>query len=188
MSLLVNQRAMRARGFTLVEVIVGMVVFALALGVLTSLFWSQSTRSIEAGFQIRAAELGQGLVDEILGKRFDEATPVGGVPPCTASCSTVSGPEGESRADFDDVDDYQVYCGDDGSGLPGWPVSDALGAELTDPDFTRFRMRVCVNYDGDYNNSYDSDTRAKLIEVDIYPQTAGGVGSPIRFSVYKGNY
>ncbi len=174
--------------FTLVELVAGIVVSAIALTFLSALFFSNPNRSVEPLLQIRAAEFGQALMDEILAKRFDETTPVGGIPPCSG-CTTDTGlgsDGAELRIDYDDVDDYHEYCLDDGSGDPGWPITDALGANPV--HFSRYRMRVCVNYDGDYNGVADTNTNAKLITVDIYPPSSGGFGSPITISAYRGNF
>jgi MSHA pilin protein MshD len=180
-----------AQGFTLVEIIIGIVVSAIALTLLTTLFWSQTTRSVEATFQIRAAKVAQALLDEIMSKRFDELSPIGGIPACDGGGCTAVGSfgadAGESgRADYDDVDDYQVYCADDGSGQPGWPISNAMGVALT--NFDNFRLRVCVSYDGDYDGVSDASTQAKLIQVQVYPKTAGGVGAPIAVHAYRSNF
>lgn len=169
-------------GFTLVEVIVGIVVSAIALTFLSTLFFSNAGRSAEPIIQIRAAEFGQALLEEIISKRFDEATPVGGVPACTTTCTAESafGQEGETRDEFDDVDDYHDYCS---------PVALRDSRDQTPPDFTGFLMSVCVTYDGDYDGTgNDGDTRAKLITVEITAPPGSGLGAPIAFSAYKGNY
>ncbi|WP_427980905.1 type IV pilus modification PilV family protein, partial [Agarivorans sp.] len=61
-----------AAGFTLIELIVGIVVMAIALVVISSFLVPQARRSIEPVYQFRAAELGSSLMNEILSKSFDE--------------------------------------------------------------------------------------------------------------------
>lgn len=182
-------------GFTLVELVTGIVVMAIALTFMMNVFFSNPGRSVEPILQIRAAEFGQALMDEILAKNFDQTTPVGGLPACsnvTTPCTTIGniGPDGENRSVFNDVDDYNDYCTDDEPGKPGWPVTDSFG-DVPD-EFKNFRMRICVGYDGDFNGFLNegglSDQKAKLIIVDVYAPQVGGLGSEITFKAYKGNY
>ena len=183
----------RALGFSLIELVVAIVLIAIALTFMANMFFSNPGRSVEPLLQIRAAEFGQGLMEEIQAKPFDQATPIGGIPACAgANCTASSalGADGaETRSDYNDVDDYHSYCLDDGSGAPGWPVVNAPG--FAPQDFARFRMRVCVGYDDDYDgniNEVGEVDGAKLIRIDIYPPQVGGLGSPITFSAYRGNY
>ena len=162
------------RGFTLVELIVGLVITALALTFLSVVFFSSPERSVEPMLQIRAAELGQSLMDEIIAKPYDELTPLGGVPPCSPCTPAASfGPDGgESRFNYDDVDDYHSYCD---STEPYQPVDN-------------FQMSVCVVYDGNYDGTADANDNAKLITVDVYPPAIGGSRQQIRFKAYRGNF
>lgn len=178
-------------GFTLVEIIVGIVVSAVALTFLSTLFFSNAGRSAEPILQIRAAEFGQALLEEILAKPFDENTPVGGVPACstlgtgtaTDCTAEASFDELEARSAFDDVDDYDRYCGGT------FPLSDASGAPLSGvgQPFENYLMQICVTYDGDFDGvGNDGNVGAKLITVEI--SLPPGVGAPLVFSAYKGNY
>lgn len=171
-------------GFTLIEIVVGIVVSAIALTFLATLFFSNANRSVEPILQIRAAEFGQALMDEILSKRFDETTPLGGVPACT-TCSAAAGfNDGESRDEFDDVDDYNVYCAGFGD------LYDAQNTNLSAPGepFEGYQMRVCVDYDGDFDGAADTDINAKLITVEILLPSGAGLGDPMVFSAYRGNF
>jgi MSHA pilin protein MshD len=135
------------------------------------------------------------LMDEILAKNFDDATPVGGLPACspvTSPCtvSTSLGPEGsETRPSFNDVDDYHYYCGDEPANT-GWPLVSSIGFN---PDgFNNYRMRICVGYDDDYdgviNEAGIDDLDAKLITIEIFPPQVGSLGEAITFTAYKGNF
>ncbi len=202
--MLTNQtiKGFKAKGFTLIELVVGIVVMAIALTFMINIFFTNPGRSVEPLLQIRAAEFGQALMEEILSKKFDDTTPLGGIPACTVCTpSNQLGPEDgggspartdndeDSRAIFNDVDDYNIYCGDETANT-GWPVSDAFGNAPT--DFDRFRMRVCVGYDGDLNGTVNEggagDINAKLITVDVFAPQVGGLGDAIQFNAYKGNY
>ena len=59
-------------GFTLVEIIVGLVTLGLSFVILTIIIFPQAQRSAEPVLQIRAAALGQALLDEIMSKGFDQ--------------------------------------------------------------------------------------------------------------------
>ncbi len=170
----------RQAGFTLVELVVGIVVMAIALTLLTSVFFAGSGRSVEPILQIRAAEFGQALMNEILSKKFDQLTPEGGVPACT-TCTAVGslGSDGESRSQFNDVDDYDDYCDS------AVDVTDALGNPI--PNLDRYLMRVCVDYD-DFDGAGAVNINAKIIRVYITPPTGAGLDTPIVFTAYKGNY
>jgi MSHA pilin protein MshD len=186
-----NVKQYHQKGFTLVELVVSIVVTAIALTYLSVVFFSAPERSVEPMLQIRAAELGQSLMDEILAKAYDEKTPVGGIPacnPCTDE-GDLGAEVGESRTTFNDVDDYDSYCNNSD---PYEPVEDALGNQPGEgsfsEDFANFRMSICVVYDGNYDGTADSNQAAKLITVDVYPPAIGGTRQQIRFKAYRSNF
>ncbi|BAJ00269.1 type II secretion system protein [Shewanella violacea] len=111
----------KSKGFTLIELVVGMVVLSIALVLLTSMLFPQADRAAETLHRVRSAELAHSLLNEIWSKRYDQNTnPNGGVPACGASarpdlglpaglpCTPKNdlGPDGENRNAFNDVDDY----------------------------------------------------------------------------------
>ena len=59
-------------GFTLMEIVIGMTVFALVLSIITGILAPQSTRSIDPIYQVRATEIAQSMLNEMSGKLFDE--------------------------------------------------------------------------------------------------------------------
>lgn len=171
------------KGFTLIELIAGIVIFAVAISAMTSILFPHATKSVDPIYQVRAAELGQSLLNEIMGKAFDEntdyssGTRCGEVPtkPCTPAGRL--GPEdGETVADYDDVDDYDDY--------------DQSKAQLDSASaysnlYKNFRFKVTVNYDGSYSGAQNNNiTFAK--RVDIVITTPGG--EEIRFAAYKANF
>ena len=121
------------QGFTLVELIIGLVVLGLAVVMLAMLFFPQAQRSAEPILQTRAAGLGQALMLEIMSKSFDQHSDrTGGLlrcgetdaPACTEP--TALGPDsGGTRALFNDVDDYHGLNSIDA------PLSDALGQAIS---------------------------------------------------------
>ncbi|MFC3187202.1 prepilin-type N-terminal cleavage/methylation domain-containing protein [Shewanella intestini] len=100
-------------GFTLIELVIGMLVLSIALVMMTSMLFPQADRAAQTLQRVRSAELAHSVMNEIWGKRYDQNTnPNGGTPACgitgLLACSDTLGPEtGEGRNDYNDVDDYQ---------------------------------------------------------------------------------
>ncbi len=59
-------------GFNLIEVVVGIVTFAVVLTIVNSVIAPQATKSVDPIHQVRATELAQSMFNEILGKLYDE--------------------------------------------------------------------------------------------------------------------
>lgn len=155
-----NTRSSAQGGFTLIEVIVFIVVIAVAMGTLLAVFNHSVINSVDPAVKVKALEKGQALLDEILARKFDENTPTGGMPACDSStgrpCLGIS-PDG----DFDDVGDYQGY------------------ADISDP---RFPISVSVtNAGGDVGLPAN---RARLIVVSVGMPG----GSTLTLSAYKANF
>ncbi|MEM7363991.1 MAG: type II secretion system protein, partial [Pseudomonadota bacterium] len=139
-----------------------------------SVISSSVSRSADPLITHRAVLIAQAYADEILGKRFSESTPVGGVPPATdASVCTVGAEGGESRPTYDDLDDY------DG-------LSDSPPALQSDTDFSRYdgyTVSVSVTCAGTalgFANNHD----AKSVSITITsPDNRTAV-----FSLYRGNF
>ncbi|NQZ81768.1 MAG: prepilin-type N-terminal cleavage/methylation domain-containing protein [Colwellia sp.] len=178
-------------GFTLVETIIGIVVLAISFSILSSLLFPAAKQSAEQVHQIKAAELGQSMLNEILARAFDENSDMaGGRVRCGESglvCTLDNGfgaDAGEnSRALYDDVDDYENL--DDS----GTDLVNSLGTSIASL-YLGYRVRVMVCHDSNYNGVCDKDESitntvvAKLITVTITtPQ-----GFDIVFSSYKANF
>jgi MSHA pilin protein MshD len=173
-------RANLSKGFTLIELIAGIVVIAIVTLVVTSGLGLLFRQSVEPWQQVRAAEAGQGLMNEIMARRFDENSNVGnqylrcyeGAGSCTvptACPSDGSTPNADveetQRTQFDDVDDY--------NGLR------LTGAELSGSSqnlYNGFEAFVCV--------SEEKANEQKLVTITVVtPQ-----GDAIEFSAIKGNW
>ncbi len=174
------------QGFSLIEIIIGIVVFAFSLSIITSLILPTSEQSAAQVQQIRAAELGQSLMNEIMGKSYDENSDrVGGVLRCNEPsvavnpCSFTFGPDaGEnSRNDFDDVDDYH------GLVVSGNAIQNVQGQSLG-RHYQGFSLSVDVIYDGTYDGTPDSEYNAKLITITVDSPAK----QAIKFSSYKANF
>jgi MSHA pilin protein MshD len=127
-----------SKGFTLVETIVAMVLISIAALAMASVLGVAFSHSSDSLFNTKTVQLAQAYIEEIQSRRFDETTPLGGTPPCSAATITCSavGPDGEARTAFDDVDDYH--------GLNESPPRNAAGAVLS--EFSGFRVQVAVSY------------------------------------------
>ncbi|WP_220720225.1 type IV pilus modification PilV family protein [Agarivorans litoreus] len=167
-----------AAGFTLIELIVGIVVLAISLVVITSFLAPQALKSVDPVYEVRSAELGSSLMNEILGKSFDENSDHtgGGLWRCgetgQLSCTAASdyGPDGESRAQYNDVDDYHT----NGAFIN---IDDSLGIDLSDI-YRNFWYRVSVD------SSEHGINAAKRIDVIIRAPN----GIDYAFSAYRWNY
>ncbi|GGY94006.1 MSHA biogenesis protein MshD [Shewanella fodinae] len=159
------------QGFTLIELVIGMLVLSIAIVLLTSVLFPQSDRAAATLQRVRASELAGSVLNEIWGKAYDENSGFGGVPACGSkdgvNCSTVFGPDGENRNDYDDVDDY--------NGLN--ESSEMLNSNQHYADlYPGFSLRVTV--------TPGSDANTKLITV-IVGTPAGEV---IQFNAVRSNY
>lgn len=175
---------MRARGFTLIELVTGIVVLAISLTLITTLLFPQARNSVQAVYQVRAVELGQSLLNEILSKRFDEASnPNGGTPRCSEQATSCTappslGPEELTRAEFDDVDDYN------GLTQAGATIESATGSSLGSL-YNGFSLTVTVFYDANQDGIDDSASGLyKRIAVTVTTPD----GTTVPFVAYRGNY
>jgi MSHA pilin protein MshD len=189
------QSRLKQQGVTLIELVVVIVILAIALyGVTTSLSGALS-RSADVVPQTRALALAQSYLDEILSKRFDEHSVPRGIPPCRTNCTDEVdfGPDGgeSSRDEYDDVDDYD---GLDEGFEQATALQDAEGNNRSGYD--EFRVRVAVRYlelggggveenlTAELNDLTDAQD-AKLITV-----TVSHASEPDgwQFSAYKANF
>jgi len=177
-------------GFTLIEIIVGIVVLSITYAILNSLIYPLASQSAAQVHQIRAAELGQSMVNEILGKAFDENSDMSGgeercgeisADPCTPSDDLDEVDGTETRGDYNDVDDYNAINFTDDE------ILNSQGNSISDV-YVGFSMNVTVIYDSDYSGEYDAgvddEKTAKLITITVRsPQDDDYI-----FSVYRVNF
>ena len=184
-----KSKILLSQGFTLIEIIIGLVLSTLAISLVATAIFPLMTRSVEPLFQIRAAEIAQSILDDVMSRRYDETTPLGGAPICslaTVPCTAISSlgvDAGEShRGTFDDVDDYHRFCNADND------IEDVFGDNLSTGGFTPgYSFRMCVGYDGNYNGVINqaAEQNAKLITVTVTPPMQA---SPVVISLYRANY
>ncbi len=190
-------RNKKASGFTLIELVIGIVVLSLSFTVLFQMILPTATQGATQIHQIRAAELGQSIMSEIMGKAFDDNSDMmGGMLRCgedadkdgniDQACTIISGDEtdseeGSNRSLFDDVDDYNYYRN---NSLVEDSLSSNSDTDLADL-YKGFTVNINVINDGDYDGVTDNVySIAKLITLTV--KTAEGV--EITFSSYKANF
>lgn len=157
-------------GFTLIELVMTMVILGFTLALIFPFFQAVTTSS-DPIIRERTVSLGQALMDEILSKRWDENTPVGGGPICTGEsgdgrgatvygtgldCSvsplvaSVIGNDGAvSRILYNDVDDYNSMATETDTFV------DQAGVSFTYQGFSRSAQ---VDYVASNLTSVDADT------------------------------
>lgn len=195
----------RQAGFNLIELVIGIVVFAIAIGIVTTLLVPSASKSVDPIMQVRAAELAQSLFNEISAKSFDEnADRLNGVIRCNEDLSDppngtaddagigerrctdegALGPDGETRADYDDIDDYH------GLVESGNQILNSSGEALVVNGtgmYTNFTARINVVYDGNYDGQADNwsvSQNTKLISISITTPT----NQTYRFATYRSNF
>lgn len=169
----------RQKGFTLIEIIIGIVTLGIALSLLSTLIFPQAKRSVEPLIQMRAAELGIALMNEITSKSFDENSDHGGgiircgetSPP---TCSLVLGPESETRDEYNDVDDYH--------GLSN--MTNSLGDDLS-ARYPGFSYSISVCYSDAQGTCVAAGTSLfKRVDIAVTAPT----GQTYTFSGLRGDY
>lgn len=174
------------KGFTLIETVIGIVVLAIAFSVLLTLIYPMTEQSADQLHQIKAAELGQSMLNEIQQKAFDEnSDKTGGLIRCGEASALACTPNNslgaeasETRATYDDVDDYNdINKGD--------TIQNSLNDNSLDDLYVGYSVDVTVCNDSDYNGECDASTDiAKLIKVTVTTPT----GFDIVFSTYRANF
>lgn len=208
------QSRVRQRGITIIEMVITIVILGIALVGITQMISNGLRSSANTLTETRAVALAQSYLDEIFGKRFDDASNPRGIPPCRTNCTDeiLFGPEDglggrpdsdeDDRVDFDDVDDYHELYEGWGQLAPFNVLRDAEGQERE--GYENFSVEISVRYlevgaageeeflgvDSDEpveadQTDLDNAEDAKLITVTIRHPTNES-GWP--FSVYKANF
>jgi len=190
------------RGFTLVELVVGIVVLAVAMMIMTTMLVSQSQHALEPLYRLRASQLGQGIMQNILTRSYDENSDhnggfyrcdeiwgdtdlwydfssrqwqTTGVPeevPCTED--TDYGVDDDIAGEHQEFNDVDDFITNDFE--PAVSYGDVLGDDLS-TQYNNYAIKIEVKLDTLNSNH-------KQIAVTI--QTPSN--EEIRFSALKGNY
>jgi MSHA pilin protein MshD len=112
----INSNANSQQGFTLIELIVGIMVLTISLAIVSTLIAPAEEKSADNVLQIKASELAQSLMSDITSRAFDDNSDMsGGRVRCgetdAPACSVTLGPEvGENNRNlYDDVDDFNGF-------------------------------------------------------------------------------
>jgi MSHA pilin protein MshD len=184
----------RGSGVTLIEMIVVIVILSIALTAITNLLGINTQKGAGTGLETKAIELAESLAGEIRSKRYDENSPVSGVPPCDgvsgASACTASASLGleagetaspYTRVNFDDVDDYDGV--DEGSGsATGHDLLDVAGNQRS--GYQNFRVQIAVSYSGNVAPRSGEVTDSKKVQLTITQPN----GEALDFTFHVGNY
>jgi len=152
-------------------------MLSISLSIISTLIVPTEEQSADNVLQIKAAELGQSLLNDISSRAFDNNSDMaGGRWRCDedgqGACTDVIGPEvGETaREQFNDVDDFHGYK----------ERTDAIGGGLDGYD--SFTLEVKVVYAGGELDI--ADDQAKRITVTV----TTSLGTAIEFSTHKANF
>ncbi len=178
------------KGFSLIELIIGIVVLGISMALISRVLSPQAERSIDPIFQVRAAELAQGMMEEISSKAFDESNTLAlgnsrcgevniGAAACTTlnACPTGNAELGESRLTYDDVDDYNCL------NQSNLAIESGKGESLS--IYSGFSLAVAVGYDDDMDGiTVNTPGNVKLITVTVTTPN----NEQMAFSTYRFNY
>lgn len=188
-----------SKGFTLIEMVIGIIVFGVALTLITSFLLPQSARSIDPIYQARATELAQSLLNEISAKSFDENSDRSGgavrcgedmdgdgiIDECTAPAALgLDGTEDCSDRDsFNDVDDY--FCINNMDAVTLLNTPDRPMHTSVQPLYQDFLVTVEGFYDANMDGVDDAAiSELKLIRVRVTTPN----NETLDFATYRGNY
>ncbi len=175
--------AKRAYGFTLIEIVVSITAVGILMTLILSVLAPEGVRGTDAIYSMRAAELGQSYLEEMLGKRYAENSPLGNALRCgeaggPGACTTPLGPDsGETtHTTFDDFDDYNGFS----DGSAGTAPTDQSGSAR--PNYTGFQVTATVSYAGTDLGLNNLDAKLAVVTV------TDPHGARYVFSVYKANF
>ncbi|MGN2614116.1 hypothetical protein [Aliivibrio fischeri] len=172
------------QGFSLISIVLSIIIMSAALLIVTTSLVPRSQHNAELMYSTKASELGAAVMDEIVGRQFDQNSgPNGGLPVCELAkkpfCTSPRelGPEEgkDNRTLYNDVDDFD--------GLSG-SVKDVLGNDLAGI-YPNFSISIEVFYDANLDGIPDTISgNKKRIVVDVTDPS----GQHYVFSVIRGNF
>ncbi|MDP5291772.1 prepilin-type cleavage/methylation-like protein [Oceanimonas sp. CHS3-5] len=170
----------RNAGLSLLEYVVGLAVLAIIL-VGAGLFFLSQPRQLDPVFQFRAVALAEALAEQVLAVKYDEKNKPDEQERCSTDCTKEEdfGPDGSESelTDFDDVDDFHLWCGDEnaisGDVLAGEEQLNLSHATL----YSRYKINTCVEEKSDGSADY------KKVIITIADKS----GSDISFILHRYN-
>lgn len=182
-------------GFTLIETVMFIVIVGVAVAGVTIQFSQTVAHSADPLLRQKTIALANGIMDEIVRKRWDENTPIGGgcvvtiaatnvcaVPGAPSVSTAWSDPTptwandngGEARAQYDDIDDYDAITAQS-------PPQDPTGANIT--DYAGYTLDITVSYPASNWNNIDK-ADVKQIELSL----TNPIGESITYTTYRINF
>ncbi|PKF50817.1 type IV pilus modification PilV family protein [Enterovibrio nigricans] len=196
-----HRNAYDQRGYTLVELVIGIVVFGVALVLMSTTLFPMFAKSADPHYEARAAALGQAVMTDVLARQFDQNSDADGsrwrcdenaaavrnknilspdpIPQCSRNLA------GISHNNFVAVEDYigcwgvKAACTQDYRG-----TLDGLVGGLAS-DFSGFTVDINVVYDA---TPFSGDATSEFLykRVDVTVDT--GRFGRYDFSAYRGNF
>ena len=196
-----------SRGVTLIEMVIFIAIISVALTGTLVAFINTGKYSADPLVKIRTIALGQSLLEEILLKKYDENSPqTGGCVDYSSNTRCTGAPngetilraDGESRTDFDDVDDYHnlEYCGDNvaagDASCSGTCQSlvNELGTDIS-AEYAGYSVCIQVNFAGNELNNVSPGTGTSVLSNDakrIDVIITDPLDSRMTFTTYKLNF
>ena len=162
-------------GVTLIELIITIVIIGIALSALVSALTTGISRSAQPMLEGKALELSQAYLDEIQAMRFDDQSPVGGTPVLAADSPCTVSNEGQARAAFDDVDDYNGV-----NDSPPVLIETSIDMIST---YVNYRVTILVECAGIELGLAANDLAKKINLTVVLPS-----GESRDVAIYKGNF
>lgn len=139
-------------GFSLISIVMSIILISFALLMVTTTMIPTSQYSAELIYSTKAAELGSAVMDEVIGRQFDQNSgPNGGVPECNSPAGELCtipenlGPDTDLANGIDETNRTEYNDVDDFNGLSG-SVKDVLGGDLAGI-YPNFSISITVFYD-----------------------------------------
>jgi len=168
----------KQRGVTLIELVISIVILSFAMVAVMNSFSVSIGHSADPLWRNKTLKLAQLYLDEILGQKYDDSTPVGGSPAVSSPGCGSLGPEtGEVRSTYDDVDDYNGLTFS-GPTTPPLGISGSL-----DSSYDNYSVSITVVCNGTIVAA-SGNSHAKKITVTVTPPDNGAMV----FAAYKGNF
>lgn len=184
-----------SRGFTLIELVVGIVLLSVALTGILGLLVNQAPQAVDPVQQVRAAQLAQRVLNEVLQKSFDEHSDhnggrfrcgeTAGTPPVTYAACTPAASYGKDAGEsapytFNDVDDFDT--------AGQWVAANLFtqqAAGISDEEYRNYQLRIRVTADDLLASAgKDAASIGKRIELTVRLPDS----SEVEFALYRGNY
>lgn len=128
---------MNQKGFTFIEIIMVIVLLGIIMPGVMLYFIQGVKNSADSQRRVTAIFLAEGLMEEIRSKSWDNYT---GINPCL-NASPILGPDGEGRANYNDIDDF--------NGINNTPPQDSQGVAMA--NYPGFSQQATISYVNPYN-------------------------------------